>query len=144
MMAVLWNSEVPNLTEASKSFLVAVARFPEWVVAVGLTVLLATEGRIAVKAATLIVIVEIAGLVQSLAADSRTAAARSSAETGLASRMRCSSTPSLAEFVPCSFLFQGILRCCGLFRDTGNRSGDLLGCGSGGLRFLFLSLFLFD
>jgi hypothetical protein len=144
MMAVLWNSEVLNLTEASKSFLVAVARFPEWVVAVGLTVLLATEGRIAVKAATLIVVVEIAGLVRSLAADSRTAAARSSAETGLASRMRCSSTPSLAEFVPWSFLFQGILRCCGLFRGTGNRSGDLLGCGSGGLRFLFLSLFLFD
>ena len=144
MMAVLWNSEVPNLTEASKSFLVAVARFPEWVVAAGLTVLLATEGRIAVKAAMLIAIVEIAELVQSLAANSRTAAARSSAETGLASRMRCSSVPSLVGFVPCSFLSQGTLRCCGLFHDTGNRSGDLLGCGSEGLGFLFLSPFLFD
>jgi hypothetical protein len=143
-MAMLWSSEVPNLTEALMSFLEAVARFPEWAVAAGSTVSLATEGRIAVKAAMLIAIVEIAELVQSLTADSRTAAARSSAETGLASRMQCSSVLSLVGFVPCSSLSLGTLRCCGLFHDTGSRSGDLLGCGSGGLGFLFLSPFLYD
>jgi hypothetical protein len=62
------------------SFLEAVARFPEWAVVPG-SVSLATEGRIAAMAAMLIVIVEIAELVQSLTADSRTAVARSSAET---------------------------------------------------------------
>jgi hypothetical protein len=89
-MVMLWSSEVPNLTEALMSFLEGVARFPEWAVAAGSTVSLATEGRIAVKAAMLIAVVEIAELEQSLTADSRTAVARSSAETGLASRMQCS------------------------------------------------------
>jgi hypothetical protein len=62
----------------------------------------------------------------------------------LASRMRCSSVPFLVGFVPCSSLSLGTLRCCGLFHDTGSRSVDLLGCGSGGLGFLFLSPFLYD
>lgn len=47
-------------------FLEAVARFPEWAVVAGLTVLLAIEGKIAAMAAMLIVIVEIGELVQSL------------------------------------------------------------------------------
>lgn len=126
------------------SFLGAVARFPKWVVVAGLTVLLAIEGKIAAMAAMLIVIVETGERVQSLTADSRTAVARNSAETGLASRMQCSSVLSLVGFLPCSSLSLGTLRCCGLFHDTSSRSGDLLGCGSGVLRFLFLSPFLWD
>jgi hypothetical protein len=47
----------------------------------------------------------------------------------LAWRMQCSLVLFLAEFLPCS-LFLGTLRCCGLSHDTGNRSEDLLGCGS--------------
>jgi hypothetical protein len=45
-------------------------------------------------------------------------------------RMRCSLVPSLAGFLPCSSLFLDTLRCCGPSHDTGNRSEDLLGCGS--------------
>jgi hypothetical protein len=48
----------------------------------------------------------------------------------LALRMQCSLVLSLAEFLPCSSLFLGTLRCCGLFHDIGSRSEDLLGCGS--------------
>jgi hypothetical protein len=62
----------------------------------------------------------------------------------LASRMQCSSVLSLVGFLPCSSLSLGTLRCCVLFHDTGSRSGDLLGCGSGVLGFLFLSPFLWD
>jgi hypothetical protein len=61
-MAMPWSSEVLNLTEALTNFLEAVARFPEWVVVAGLTVSLATEGKIAAMAAMLTVVVEIAEL----------------------------------------------------------------------------------
>jgi hypothetical protein len=47
----------------------------------------------------------------------------------LALRMRCSLAPSLVGFLPCSSLFLGTLRCCGLSHDTGNRSEDLSSCG---------------
>jgi hypothetical protein len=129
-MAMPWSSEVPNLTEVLTNFLEAVARFLEWVVVAGLTGSLATEGKIAATAAMLTVVVEIAELRQNSTVDSRIAVARSSDETGLAMRMQCSLVPSLAEFLPCSSLFLGTLRCCGLSHDTGNRSEDLLGCGS--------------
>jgi hypothetical protein len=112
------------------NFLEAVARFPEWVVGAGLTGSLATEGKIVVTAAMLTVVVEIAEQRQNSTVDSRIAAARSSDETGLALRMQCSLVPSLAEFLPCSSLFLGTLRCCGPSHDTSNRSEDLLGCGS--------------
>jgi hypothetical protein len=62
----------------------------------------------------------------------------------LASRMQCSSVLSLVGFLPCSSLSLGTLRCCGLFHDTGSRSEDFLGCGSGVLGFLFLFPFLWD
>jgi hypothetical protein len=45
-------------------------------------------------------------------------------------RMLCSLVPSLAEFLPCSSLFLGTIRCCGPSHDTDNRSEDILGCGS--------------
>jgi hypothetical protein len=48
----------------------------------------------------------------------------------LALRMRCSLAFFLAEFLPCSSLFLGTLRCCGPSNDTGNRSKDLSGYGS--------------
>jgi hypothetical protein len=57
----------------------------------------------------------------------------------LASKMQSSSVISLVGFLPCSSLSLGTLRCCVLFHDTDSRSGDLLGCGSGVLGFLFLS-----
>jgi hypothetical protein len=129
-MAMPWSSEVPNLTEVLMNFLEEVARFPEWVVVAGLTGSLATEGKIAATAAMLSVVVEIAELRQNSTADSRIAAARSSDETGLTLRMQCSLVPSLAEFLACSSLFLGTLRCCGPSHDTVNRSEDLLGCGS--------------
>jgi hypothetical protein len=129
-MAVPWSSEVLNLTEALTNFLGAVARFLEWVVVVGLTVSLAIAGRIAAMAAMLIVAVEIAELRLNSFVDSRIAAARSSDETGLAWRMQCSLVLFLAEFLLCSSLFPGTLRCCGLSHDTGNRSEGLFGCGS--------------
>jgi hypothetical protein len=69
-MAMLWSSEVPNLTKALTNFLGVVARFPEWVVVAGLTGLLATEGKIAATAATLTVVVGIAELEQNLTASS--------------------------------------------------------------------------
>jgi hypothetical protein len=86
-MAMLWNSEVPNLTEALTNFLEVVARFPEWVVVAGLTGLLATEGKIVATAATLTVVVGIAELGQNLTAGSRIASARNWGETGLALKM---------------------------------------------------------
>jgi hypothetical protein len=129
-MAMLWSSEVPNLTEALTNFLEVVARFLEWVVVAGLTGLFATEGKIAATAATLTVIAGIAELGQSLTVGSRIAAVRNSGETGLALMMQCSLAPSLAEFLPCSSLFLGTLRCYGPSHDTGNRSTDLLGYGS--------------
>jgi hypothetical protein len=132
------------LTEVLTNFLGVVARFLEWVAVAGLTESLASEGKISAMAAMLVVVVEIAELVQSLTVGSRTAVARSSAETGLASRMRCSSVLSLVGFLPCSSLSLGTLRCCGLFHDTGSRNEDLLGCGPGVLGFLFLSPFLWD
>jgi hypothetical protein len=58
-MAMLWSSEVLNLTEALTNFLEVVARFPESVVVAGLIGLLATEGKIAVTAATMTVVVGI-------------------------------------------------------------------------------------
>jgi hypothetical protein len=125
-----WSSEVPNLTEAMTNFLEVVARFPEWVVVAGLTGLLATEGKIAATAATLTVVAGIAGLRQNLTVGLRIAAARNSGETGLALRMRCSLVPFLVELLPCSSSFLGTLRCYGPSHDTGNRSKDLLGCGS--------------
>jgi hypothetical protein len=129
-MAVPWSSEVPNLTEVLTNFLEVVARFPEWVVVAGLTGSLATGGKIAATAAMLTVVAGIAELRQNSTVDLRIAAARNPDETGLALRMRCSLAPSLAEFLPCSSLFLGTLRCCGPSRDTGNRSEDLSGCGS--------------
>jgi hypothetical protein len=129
-MAMPWSSEVPNLTEVLTNFQEVVARFPEWVVVAGLTGLLATEGKIAAAAATLTVVAGIAELGQNLTVGSQIAAARNSGETGLALRMRCSLVPSLAEFFPCSSSFLGTLRCYGPSHDTGNRSEDLLGCGS--------------
>jgi hypothetical protein len=82
-----WSSEVPNLTEALTNILEVVARFPEWVVVAGLTVLLATEGKIAATAAMLTVVAGIAELRQNLTVGSRIAPARNSGETGLALRM---------------------------------------------------------
>jgi hypothetical protein len=61
-MAMLWSSEVLNLTEALTNFLEVVARFPESVAVAGLTGLLATEGKIAATAATMIVVAGIAEL----------------------------------------------------------------------------------
>jgi hypothetical protein len=126
-MAMLWSSEVPNLTEALTNFLEVV---PEWVVVAGLTGLLATEGKIAATAATLTVVAGIAELGQNLTVGSRIAAARNPGEIGLALRIRCSLAPSLVEFLPCSSSFLGTLRCYGPSHDTGNRSKDLLGYGS--------------
>jgi hypothetical protein len=129
-MAMLWSSEVPNLTEALTNFLEVAARFPEWVVVARLPGSLATEGKIAATAATLTMVAGIAELGQNLTVGSRIAAARNSGETGLALRMRCSLVLSLAEFLPCSSSFLGTLWCYGPSHDTGNRSKDLLGCGS--------------
>jgi hypothetical protein len=86
-MAMLWSSEVPNLTEALTNFLAVVARFPEWVVAAGLTGLLATEGKTVATAATLTAVARIAELGQNLTVSSRIAVAKNSGETGLALRM---------------------------------------------------------
>jgi hypothetical protein len=99
-------------------------------VVVGLTGLLATDGKVAATAATLIVVAGIAELGQNLTMSSRIAAAKNSGEIGLALRMRCSLVPFLAEFLPCSSSFLGNLRCYGPSHDTGNRSKDLLGYGS--------------
>jgi hypothetical protein len=43
--------------------------------------------------------------------------------------MRCSSLPFLVEFWQYSSWFLGTLRCYVLFRETVNRSMDLLDCG---------------
>jgi hypothetical protein len=64
-----------------------VARFPEWVVAAGLTGLLATEGKIAATAATLTVVAGIAELGHNLTVSSGIAAAKNLGEIGLALRM---------------------------------------------------------
>jgi hypothetical protein len=129
-MAMLWSSEVPNLIEALTNFLEVVAGFPEWVAVAGLPGSLVTEEKTAAMAAMLTVVAGIAELGQNLTVDSRIEAARNSGETGLALKMQCSLVLSLAGFLPCSSLFLGILRCYGPFHDTGNRSEDLLGCGS--------------
>jgi hypothetical protein len=129
-MAMLWRSEVLNLIEALTNFLEVVARFPESVVVAGLIGLLATEGKIAVTAATMTVVAGIAELGQNLTTSSRIAVAKNSGEIGLALRMRCSLALFLAEFLPCSSSFLGTLRCYGPSHDTGNRSKDLLGYGS--------------
>jgi hypothetical protein len=59
-MARLWNSRVPNLTEALANFLVVAAGFPEWVVVAGLPRSLVTEEKTVVMAATLAVVAGIA------------------------------------------------------------------------------------
>jgi hypothetical protein len=86
-MAMLWSSEVPNLTEVLTNFLEVVAGFPEWVAVAGLPGSLVTEGKTAATAATLAVVAGIAELRQNLIVGSRIAAARNSGETGLALRM---------------------------------------------------------
>jgi hypothetical protein len=129
-MAMLWSYEVPNLTEALTNFLEVAVRFPEWVAVAGLPGSLAIEGKTAATAATLTVVAGIAELGQNLTVGSRIVAARNSGETGLAFRMRCSLVLSLAELLPCSSSFLGTLRCYGPSHGTGNRSKDLLGCGS--------------
>jgi hypothetical protein len=97
------------------------------VVVAGLNGLLATEGKIAAMAATLTVVAGIAELGQNLTVSSRIAAAKTSGEIGLASRMRCSLALYLVEFLPCSSSFLGTLRCYGPSHDTGNRIKDLSG-----------------
>jgi hypothetical protein len=129
-MAMLWSSEVPNLTEALANFLEVAARFPEWVAVAGLPGSLVTEGKTAATAATLTMVAGIAELGQNLAMGSRIAAAKNSDETGLALKMQCSLVLSLAEFLPFSSSKLGTLRCYGPSQDTGNRSKDLSGCGS--------------
>jgi hypothetical protein len=44
-MAMLWSSEVPNLTEALTNFLEVAAGFPEWVAVAGLPGSLVTEEK---------------------------------------------------------------------------------------------------
>jgi hypothetical protein len=61
-MAMLWSSEIPNLTEALTNYLEVAARFPEWVAVDGLPGSLATEGKIVATAATLTVVARIAEL----------------------------------------------------------------------------------
>jgi hypothetical protein len=87
----------------------------------------------------MIVVVKIATLRLDLVESSWNVAARSSGEIDLALRTRCSSTLSLARFLPCPSWFLGILQCCVLSHDTDNRSTGLLGCDSwvSGVLFLF-------
>jgi Flp pilus assembly protein CpaB len=66
-----------------------VAIFLESAAVVGLTGLLATEGKIAATAATMPVVAGIAELGQNLTTSSRIAIAKNSGEIGLALRMRC-------------------------------------------------------
>jgi hypothetical protein len=129
-MAMLWSSDFLNLTVALKNFLEVVARFLESAAVAEFTGLLATEGKIAATAATMTVVAGIVGLEQNLPVSSQIAVAKNLGEIGLALRMRCSLAPFLAEFLPCSSLFLGTLRCYGPSHDTGNRSEDLLGYGS--------------
>jgi hypothetical protein len=129
-MAMLWSFGVPNLTVALTNFLGVAAGFPEWVAVDGLPGSLVTEEKTAATAATSNVVAGIAELGQNLTVGSRIEVARNSGETGLALRMRYSLVLSLAEFLPCSSLFLGTLRCCGPFHDTGNRNENLSGCGS--------------
>jgi hypothetical protein len=70
-MAMLWSSEVLNLTVALTNFLEVVAIFPESAAVVGLTGLLATEGKIVATAATMTVVAGIAELGQNLTTSSR-------------------------------------------------------------------------
>jgi hypothetical protein len=69
-MAMLWSSEVLNLTVALTNFLEVVARFPESAAVVGLTGLLATEGKIAATATMMTVVAEIAELGENLTVSS--------------------------------------------------------------------------
>jgi hypothetical protein len=61
-MAMLWSSEVPNLTEALMNFLEVAAGFPEWVAVAGLPGSLVTEEKTVAMAATLTVAAGIAEL----------------------------------------------------------------------------------
>jgi hypothetical protein len=127
---MLWNSEVLHLTEALTNFLEVVARFPEMVVVAGLIGLPVTEEKTTAMVATMTVVVRTVELELNLIESSRIAAARNSGEIGLALRMRCSSMPFLAEFLPCFSLFQDTLQCCVLCHDTDNRSMGLSSCDS--------------
>jgi hypothetical protein len=98
-MAMLWSSEVLHLTETLTNFLEVVAKFPESVVAAGLTGLPATEGKIGTMAAMMTVVARIAELGQNLVVSSRIAVAKNSGEIGLALRMRCSLALFLAEYL---------------------------------------------
>jgi hypothetical protein len=127
---MLWNFEVLYLTEALTNFLGVVARFPESVVVAGLIGLLVTGEKTTAMVATITVVVRTTELGLNLIESSRVAAARNSVEIDLALKMRCSSAPFLAGFLPCFSLFLGILRCCAPCHDTGNRSKDLSGYDS--------------
>jgi xanthine dehydrogenase iron-sulfur cluster and FAD-binding subunit A len=127
---MLWNSEVLYLTEALTNFLGVVARFPESVVVAGSIGLLVTGEKTTAMVATMTVVVRIAELGLNLIESSRIVAARNSGEIDSALKMRCSSAPFLAGFLPCYSLFLGILRCCAPSHDTGNRSKDLSGYDS--------------
>jgi hypothetical protein len=98
---MLWNSEVLHLTEALTSCLGVVARFPELVVVAGLIGLPVTGEKTAEMVAMMIVVVRTAEMGLNLIESSWIAAARNSGETGLALRMRCSSTLFLVGFLPC-------------------------------------------
>jgi hypothetical protein len=87
-------------------------------------------GKIVEMVAMTIVVVKIAVSRLDLVESSWIVAARSSGEIDSALRTRCSSTLSLAGFLPCSSWFLGILQCCVLFHDIDNRSTGLLGCDS--------------
>jgi hypothetical protein len=129
-MARLSSSGVLNLILVLTNYRVVVVRFPELAVVVESIGLPATELKIVEMVAMMIVVVETAVLRLDLVESSCIVAARSSDETELALRMQCSSTLSLAGFLPCSSWFLGILQCCALFHDIDNRSTGLLGCDS--------------
>jgi hypothetical protein len=61
-MAMLWSSEVPNLTKALMNFLEVAAEFPEWVAVARSPGSLVTEEKTAAMAATLTVVARIAEL----------------------------------------------------------------------------------
>jgi hypothetical protein len=94
-----------------------------------LTELPAAEGRTAEKIAKMVVVAEIAALWLDLVENSWTMVARSSGKVDLALKRWYSSLSSLAEFWQYSSWFLDTLRCYDLFRDTGSRSMDILGCG---------------
>jgi hypothetical protein len=85
-MARLSNSEFLNLIMALTNYQVVVAIFLGLAVVVGLTELPATEGRTVEKVSKMVVVAEIVVLQLDLAENSRSVAARSSGEVGLALR----------------------------------------------------------